>query len=272
MRNIKFNTVIQSHDKQDFLFNDFTRPLNIIPDEFYKEGYFDTIYVDDNLTFDLCSLALYQTTEYAELLMIYNNIIDPLILPKDQLLLNKLAEVELNKWLERYSLKGKDYNIPDLRYSAGVWYRFIKNEDAIKLANEITISKIENYNAQIIDLSLKLSKLEEEYESMKDDSTYTLYNRKKLRNEIEDIRNIIFKLQQDIIDVENEKIDEPGTWEPIRKKDLDKLINANQSKFIEKIYNRIYNNLLIKNETYRYIKYPLPQYISKILDYINEGY
>jgi hypothetical protein len=269
---IKFDDIVTTSKYGEFSFKNFTRNLNLIPDEYFKDDYYNKILVDDDLTFELCSLGIYGVTDYWDILMIYNKINDPLVLPKSTYVVSDLVDVKFNKWLERYLRKGKDIDVPDIMIKDNIWYMFVADEYSTRIENKELITKQSEYNKQIDEKTLKLTLLESEYESIKDDgSEYGVFRRKNLRQEIYDIREEIFKIQEIILDLVEDGIEPKGTWVPIKQKDAEKLINKNTSTMVKNVYDKMMNDELIKNEQYRYIKYPKREYLAKILDFINKG-
>jgi hypothetical protein len=268
---ILYNNTVITHQKKEYSFTNFTRNINLIPDEFFAQDMYNTVLVEDDLTFNLCSLSLYGKEEFWDMLMLYNNITNPLVLPKSSHTINDMVDVKLNNWIERYFLKGKDLDIPDISIKDNVWYIFQIDTNSTQDSNTKLLELVAKIQKEIDSLVISLSNLEAKYELIKDDSSdFGGYNRKHLRTDISETRDKIFKFQQDIMDIEEEGIDVKGTWVPIRQKDLDKLIDTNASKMIKQVYNKMLKDAIENNEKYRYIKYPKPEYLARILDYINK--
>lgn len=270
---IKFNDIIVSSRYGEFQFKNFTRNLNLIPDEYFSIDRYNTIIVDDDLTFELCSQAIYGTVEYWDIIMLYNKIFDPICLPKSDYVVSDIVNIRFNKWLERYLQKGQDIEVPDIMVKDGLWYMFVPDDHSTRIENQELLTKHAEYTKQIEEKSVKLSLLETDYESIKDDgSEYGGFKRKTLRQEIYDIREEIFKLQEIILDITVDGIEPSGTWNPIRQKDVEKIISRGTSTLVKRVYDKMMKDEIAKNEKYRIIKYPKKEYLSKILDYINKGF
>jgi hypothetical protein len=268
---IEYGNTVITHQKREYQFTNFTRDLKKIPDEFYEKNMYNNVLVEDDLTFELCSEGIYKKTDYWDLLMLYNNISNPLALPKSSYIIEDIVSSRLDAWLSRYFLKGNDLNIPDITIKDNVWYIFTPDQNATEDANADLLAKIDSLNIEIEGLSRELSRMESEYETIKDDaSDFGGYKRKILRTDINDTRDKIFKFQQDIMDIEKDGINIKGTWVPIRQKDLDKIISRNASILIKQVYTKMLNDALKENEKYRYLKFPKIEYIARMLDYINK--
>jgi hypothetical protein len=269
---IQYNNSIVNHQKKQYQFTNFTRDLHRIPDEFYATNMYNNVLVEDDLTFELCSEGIYKKSDYWDLLMLYNNITNPLALPKSAYTIEAIVDSRLNSWLSRYILKGNDLDIPDITIKDNVWYIFVPDQNATDSANADLIQKVSSINASIGNLTKDLSRMETEYESIKNDSSdFGGYKRKILRTDINDTRDKIFKFQQDIMDIEDEGINIKGTWNPIRQKDLDKLLSKSASTMVKQVYIKLMNDALKENEKHRYLKFPKIEYIARMLDYINKG-
>jgi uncharacterized protein YoxC len=269
---IKYNNTVVEHQKKQYQFTNFTRDLKLIPDEFFGTDMYNNVFVEDDLTFELCSEGIYKKTDYWDLLMLYNNITNPLVLPKSAYIIDEIVDTRLNNWLSRYLLKGNDLDIPDITIKDNVWYIFVPDQSATDDTNADLIQKVASINMNIDNLAKELSNMETEYETIKDDSSdYGGYKRKLLRTDINSTRDKIFKFQQDIMDIEEEGIDIKGKWNPIRQKDLDKILSKNASIMVQQVYTKLMNDALKENEKYRYLKFPKIEYIARMLDYINKG-
>ena len=269
---IKYNNTIVEHQKKQYQFTNFTRDLKKIPDEFFGKDMYNSVLVEDDLTFELCSESIYKKTDYWDLLMLYNNITNPLALPKSAYIIEEIVDTRLNNWLSRYRLKGNDLDIPDITIKDNVWYIFVPDQSETNDANADLIQKVASINTSISNLTHELSRMESEYETIKDDSSdYGGYKRKLLRTDINSNRDKIFKFQQDIMDIEEEGINIKGAWNPIRQKDLDKLLSKSASIMVKQVYTRFMSDALKENEKHRYLKFPKIEYIARILDYINKG-
>lgn len=85
-----------------FIFRSFTDRHYEFPSEYYKEKYYDNILVEDDERIELLAYKYYGQTKFWDLIMIYNKMDSPMLLPKNYDFVYDRGEIRYNEWFNYY--------------------------------------------------------------------------------------------------------------------------------------------------------------------------
>ena len=106
------NNIVLNYEKDElinydgsgdyFIVRDFTQEHYTVPDIYYSDKYYDNIFIEDDERLDLLAYKYYGQTKFWDLIMVYNKMASPLLLPKNYNFVVDRGDIRYNEWFQTY--------------------------------------------------------------------------------------------------------------------------------------------------------------------------
>ena len=95
-------------DSNSIILRDFTDSYYKIPDIYYTEKYYDNVLVEDDERLDMLAFKYYGEVDKWDLIMVYNDMESPFLLPKNYDFVIERGTLRYDEWFRTYG-EGKPY-------------------------------------------------------------------------------------------------------------------------------------------------------------------
>lgn len=103
-----FESINYLGDANTLIIKDITESYYKVPEKYYNEKYYDNVLVEDDERLDLLAYKYYGEVNKWDLIMVYNDMESPFLLPKNYDFVIERGSLRYDEWYRTYG-EGKPY-------------------------------------------------------------------------------------------------------------------------------------------------------------------